>query len=61
MAFTRQHYKAIAEIIKTREDLPYGSVYRQATSDIANDLSDYFASDNKRFDRGRFLSACGIE
>lgn len=28
---------------------------------VANNLATYFESDNPRFDRDRFLSACGIK
>ena len=58
--FTRQHYKAIAAIIrphllvsKIRED-------GAQVADIALELADYFAQDNPRFDRERFLEACGL-
>lgn len=56
--FTKQHYEAIAEIIHSRtiswevaEEIRY----------IAIDLADYFQRDNPRFNRGRFLAACGME
>ena len=49
--FTKQHYQAIAAIL------------RDANSDkrqIAENLADYFSSDNPHFDKMRFLSACGF-
>lgn len=62
MAFTRQHYKAIAEVIKRHCDLQtIDDATDETILDIVSDLSDYFASDNERFDRGRFMKACGIE
>ena len=53
---TRKHYVAIAEII----------AYRLCAKDnhpheIAKRLADYFKRDNPKFDRERFLTACGIE
>ncbi len=62
--FTRQHYKAIAEIIAkrkpsfttTREDIGKMTVCRYITKDLA----DYFAADNEQFDRQKFLAACGL-
>ena len=54
---TKKHYVAIAEIIKSEAmATPYG--YR---ADIAGKLADYFKQDNPKFDRERFLTACGIE
>lgn len=63
--FTRQHYKAIAEIIKTEytafdntgEDDTEG---KHATNSIAGHLAYYFGQKNPRFDRQKFLDACGI-
>lgn len=57
--FTRQHYKAIAKIIeetKSGEQLWDGQANR-----IAIKLIDYFATDNPRFDREKFLTACGLQ
>ncbi len=57
--FTRTHYKAIAAIVNIDYDQDcneYG-----ARVDMAEKLADYFASDNPRFDRERFLTACGVE
>lgn len=31
------------------------------TSRISRNLADYFAQDNPRFDRSRFMQACGLE
>lgn len=50
-AFTKQHYIAIAGILKGG-----GTVV-----EIAKQLAALFAADNPRFDRTRFLTACGIE
>jgi len=49
VAFTRQHYKAIADILQSI----------LADYDTCCKFADYFATDNERFDRDRFLEACG--
>ena len=62
--FTRQHYKAIAEIIREQKEhvrVFTGHMMAEAAcKDIAAQLADYFAKDNPRFDREKFLNACGI-
>lgn len=63
--FTRQHYKAIAEIIRfeytafdgTGEDDYEGKL---TIRNITNNLADYFADDNPLFNRQKFLKACGL-
>ena len=72
--FTRQHYKAIAEVV-------YQNAIAMPIAEIPNDpciaarvegihdagkwialaLADYFAEDNERFDRSKFLEACKIK
>lgn len=55
---SKKDYIAIAEIIKksfsgdtsTEFELPI----------LAEHLADYFATDNLRFDRDKFMTACGI-
>lgn len=47
---SRKDYVRIAAIIKAR-----GS-----DVDLANDFADLFEEDNERFDRERFLTACGV-
>lgn len=56
---SRQHYKAIAEIIKGNDTGERVST-RLVCLDIAEELANYFAQDNPRFDRQKFLAACGI-
>ncbi len=58
--FTRQHYKAIAEIVRDRTFDYHGRDYIFPAL-LAYDLVDYFIKDNPRFDRDKFLAACGIE
>ena len=52
-------FKAVAEII---EDNPYGWDGKPdpIAQVIANKLTDYFATQNPRFDRNRFMQACGL-
>lgn len=63
--FTRQHYKAIAEIIKEQQKeaskaCGMGFSFTCKIGRLAIELADYFAKDNPRFDRERFLAACGL-
>lgn len=61
---TKKHYEAIAAIIAStyRNAALYKDAGRTDTLEtIAARLADYFATDNKLFDRSRFLAACGIE
>lgn len=58
---SRKDYVALAEALKQakdkhREILGAGSVLKDAAERIA----DVLQSDNPRFDRGRFLTACGF-
>ena len=63
---TKKDYVAIAEIIEneynlfddTGEDDTEG---KHATRSIAGKLADYFEQDNSRFDRERFMKACGLK
>ena len=61
---TKQHYKAIAEIIK--DELEYCKVFSSQAFAIniciecAEKLATYFATDNPRFDRDKFLAACWL-
>ena len=55
--FTRQHYEAIAEIMKINSTKEVCAT-RLVILDIAEELANYFAQDNPRFDRQKFLEAC---
>lgn len=62
---TKRHFEAIARMLRERVEFPDGTIdfdsgYRMATRHIAFDLADYFEEQNPRFDRQRFLTACGI-
>lgn len=53
---TKKNYEAIAKILQ-----PTLTYSLDDLSPIAHNLADYFQTDNKLFDRARFLQACGIE
>lgn len=55
---TKKHYEAIAAAFRAYIATNTGA---NIARPIAKDLADYFATDNKNFDRTRFLQACGIE
>jgi len=59
-------FEKIAQIIETvvgdgftGED--YDSGWHDAVKRIANELADYFKSENRFFDRQAFLKACGFD
>ena len=56
---TRKHYVAIAEILRARKGI--WSTAELARKDIAERIADTMANDNPRFDRARFLKACGVQ
>ena len=51
--FTRKHYIETAKVVKS---LPAKS--RKAA---ANKFAKQYAADNPRFDRAKFLKACGVK
>lgn len=53
---TRKDYKLIAEVIAVSW---FGNAELKA--DLANNLADKLEQDNPRFDRSRFLIACGVK
>jgi hypothetical protein len=63
---TRKHYQAMAESLrfahpsKHMDASTYGRAVEQWMRDVQS-VADVFAADNSRFDRSRFLSACGLE
>lgn len=50
---TRKHYEAIAAILFNH--------YCRHNKTLIEQLADYFEQDNPKFQRTRFLAACGIE
>lgn len=56
---TRKHYQAIAKTIHSNlERSTTGEAYRLHT--LALELAVVFANENPRFDRDRFMLACGF-
>ena len=64
---TKKHFKVIAEIIKNHREsqIPFNDPNSQgqvhACNVIGRELASFCATMNPRFDRAKFLSACGIE
>ena len=66
---SKKHYIVIAGILKQRRQVCFDAgrtsdPYRQgavaATNAVVLELAEYFAAENPRFDRARFLAACGL-
>ena len=60
---TRKDYVAIAAAIKAalpHEMNPSPQERRETCAYIARQLSDLMEQDNQRFDRARFIKACGL-
>jgi hypothetical protein len=61
-AFTRRHYQQIADAIDgARAGFDHDGACRFGVEYVAEALSALFAEDNPRFNRQRFMAACGIE
>lgn len=61
---TKKHYIAIAKILMMNHPSKDSNNYESELCDfvtVCSNLADYFQTDNKNFDRARFLEACGIE
>lgn len=60
-AFTKQHYQKIAKVIHDEAATHYGDPgVEDALGRVANALAEMFKDDNPRFDKGYFLTACGV-
>ncbi len=60
--FSQRHYEAVAAIVARHYNaytLDYAA--RAAVRVLAEDMLHLFAGDNPRFNRDRFLQACGLE
>ncbi|MCK5614899.1 hypothetical protein KAR91_74240 [Candidatus Pacearchaeota archaeon] len=63
---TKKDIKAIAEIIKNKLNVDecgnfdFDAGWGKALHKTAIQLANYFATQNPRFDRQKFLDACGL-
>ena len=60
---TRKVFAQIAASVKKsvdKADEPLAAILYEFAAEMANELADYFERENPRFDRGRFLDACGL-
>lgn len=57
---TKKHYEAIAKILHQSVQYDFEGDYGLTTK-VVNELADYFEQENPKFNRERFLQACGIE
>lgn len=56
---TRKDYVLIAEVFANFGQMI--ELEETIGADIARNLADAFGADNPRFDRARFLDACGVK
>lgn len=59
---TKKHFEAIAKILALRagfneSTIEFDAGYNLAVARLANDMADYFETENPLFDRERFLRA----
>lgn len=62
---TKRHFIAIAALLENANLAvvdEYGNPQAAdiVTADLCDAMASYFASENPRFDRQRFLTACGL-
>jgi hypothetical protein len=57
---TRKDYEAIAERIAQNAEKYQYDRGADIVAEIAEDLAEIFADENPRFDRDRFIDACGV-
>lgn len=65
MSMSKKDYVAIAAILKCKIENASAAdeptkLYRNGVISTAFDLAGYFAASNDKFDRARFLKACGV-
>ena len=61
MALSRKQYQQVAKDLHWRLDHAQDDSERRGITLVASDLAIFFAQDNGRFNRSRFLEAAGIE
>ena len=57
MALSRKDFVLLASIVKKGVDKHLDPM---AMLEMANDIATYCKRENERFDRGRFMAACGF-
>ena len=57
MPMTRKEYIKVSNILKSFSDEIHPAVFE----DLVEEFAQYFGSDNERFDKARFETACGID
>ena len=57
---TEKDTKAVAEIIEQETSRINPLLWFVPTKILSERLADYFATQKPRFDRGKFLKACGL-
>ena len=60
-AMTKKHYEALARILSSQMCDAEMETCQHTVRLITRDIADYLATENPRFDRSRFLKACGLE
>ena len=58
---SRKDYVAIAAILADERKYAADEEARVVLAAVASRMASLFADDNARFDRNRFLAACGVE
>ena len=53
----KRHFELIAEVCRTKL---YGDLTKAQRDTVAGHFADALATQNPRFDRRRFLKACGV-
>ncbi len=59
MKYTKATFEMVASTIKARIEDPSSLGARACVRGLAADFADQFAASNPRFDRERFMKACG--
>jgi len=63
---TKRHFEMIAKAIEAQSRIQYAETALQATrlqtlTDVAEQIAQFCTNENPRFDRDRFLTACGLQ
>lgn len=58
--FQRRHYQAIAEVLILSVNSQAHLFAELSARELIDRFADLFSRDNPRFDKDRFLSACGL-